>query len=112
MSCILRLTALLFLGVGICRGFVPVRTAVSFVSLSPLFATTVKISTPSPDDAADMGIRDWPQQLKKAGSWSETVDEDQTLVRYVLDGTGAVNVVDENGQDEKTAVGPGSLVEV
>jgi hypothetical protein len=22
----------------------------------------------SPDDAADMGIREWPQQLKKAGS--------------------------------------------
>lgn len=106
----LRLTlttiALLML-VGICDSFSPIQSKVLLRRpISPLFAT-VSITTPSPDDAADMGIREWPQQTKNAGSWSETVDDGESLVRYVLDGTGSVSI---DGQ--VNSVGPGSLIEV
>ena len=33
-------------------------------------------------------------------------------MRYVLDGAVVVNIVIQNGKDDKTAFGPGSLVEV
>jgi hypothetical protein len=86
----------------------------------PAFRTTaltasVDISTPSPEEAANLGVRDWPQQLKK-GAWTEQVGGGQTVVRYVLDGTGIVETTtsDETGTDKKqrTSVGPGSLMEV
>jgi hypothetical protein len=37
--------------------------------LEPLFAS-VKVTNPSQKEATELGIREWPQQLKK-GSWSE-----------------------------------------
>mmetsp|Transcript_13442 Transcript_13442/g.22265 ORF Transcript_13442/g.22265 Transcript_13442/m.22265 type:complete len:162 (+) Transcript_13442:54-539(+) len=73
--------------------------------------STVKISTPSPEDAADMGIREWPQQKKSIGGWSESVGDGETLVRYVLDGTGSVTIVDDDNA-QTSAVQSGSLVEV
>jgi hypothetical protein len=86
----------------------------------PAFRTTalaasVDISTPSPEEAANLGVRDWPQQLKK-GAWTEQVGGGQTVVRYVLDGSGTVETTtsDETGTDKKqrASVGPGSLMEV
>jgi hypothetical protein len=35
----------------------------------PLFAS-VKVTNPSQEEATELGIREWPQQLKK-GSWTE-----------------------------------------
>eukprot|EP00548_Thalassiothrix_antarctica_P008882 CAMPEP_0194132408 /NCGR_PEP_ID=MMETSP0152-20130528/2893_1 /TAXON_ID=1049557 /ORGANISM="Thalassiothrix antarctica, Strain L6-D1" /LENGTH=164 /DNA_ID=CAMNT_0038827461 /DNA_START=15 /DNA_END=509 /DNA_ORIENTATION=+ len=71
----------------------------------------VKISTPSPDAAAEMGIRDWPQQLK-SGTWSEKVEEGQEKVRYILDGTGKVEITENDGTSKTESVGPGSLLEI
>lgn len=80
------------------------RLASTQISLA---ATSVDISQPSPDQAAEMGVRDWPQQLKK-GKWSEQVPEGQTKIRYILDGTGSLSV---NGGGTIN-VGPGTLIEI
>jgi hypothetical protein len=77
-----------------------------------IFMTDVSVTTPSPDAAAEMGIRDWPQQLKK-GSWTDASGPGQTLVRYVLDGTGTVEIVTNNDSITKSStIGPGTLIEV
>jgi hypothetical protein len=94
----------------------PIGTLPQFAAPRNIYRSTpqcmavVSVTTPSPDAAADLGIRDWPQQLKK-GSWSEASDPGQTLVRYVLDGTGTVEI--ESNQSSKSSVlGPGTLIEV
>ncbi len=74
-----------------------------------LDAANVDISTPTPDEAAEMGARDWPQQFKKAG-WSETVAEDKVVIRYILSGHGTVSSADANVP--KQQIGPGTLVEI
>jgi hypothetical protein len=80
---------------------------------TPLSMANVKISTPSPDEAAQMGIRDWPQQFKKQGEWTEFVAADTTVVRYILDGTGSLKSTDEDGANTQTTpLAPGTLVEV
>ena len=82
----------------------------------------IKITNPSPDSAAEMGIRDWPQQLKK-GTWDENAGEGQTLVRYVLDGTGSLEITTgatNDGNDDDSSpkttttnkLAPGTLIEV
>ena len=78
---------------------------------SPRLAATQlcmgKIQSLTPNEAADMGIRDWPQQAKQ-GQWTESCGEGQTLVRYILDGKGTVEIND----DPPKPVAPGTLVEV
>ena len=72
----------------------------------------VSITTPSSEAAAQMGIREWPQQLKK-GFWDENVGEGQTLIRYVLDGQGVLEIEDvESGKTKSTDLKPGTLIEV
>ena len=78
-------------------------------STTKLDAANMDISTPTPDEAAEMGARDWPQQFKKAG-WSETVADDKVMIRYILSGQGTVSSVDANVQNRR--VGPGTLVEI
>lgn len=72
----------------------------SFFFLTP---AATKVSTPSPDEAAAIGIREWPQQTK-SGTWQE---RGRNLIRYVLDGEGFLSY-----DDKRTKVGPGTLVEV
>eukprot|EP00566_Odontella_aurita_P022405 CAMPEP_0113551314 /NCGR_PEP_ID=MMETSP0015_2-20120614/14458_1 /TAXON_ID=2838 /ORGANISM="Odontella" /LENGTH=139 /DNA_ID=CAMNT_0000452197 /DNA_START=192 /DNA_END=608 /DNA_ORIENTATION=- /assembly_acc=CAM_ASM_000160 len=74
-----------------------------------LCQSRVEVKSPTPDEAAEMGTRDWPQQLKR-GSWSENIGGGKSAVRYVLDGTGTVESFSDDGQ-LKSQVGPGSLVE-
>ncbi len=72
----------------------------------------IRITTPSSDIAAEMGIRDWPQQLRK-GAWMEFVATEKIVVRYVLDGSGALEVTDEDqAQTQTISLAPGTLVEV
>jgi hypothetical protein len=71
----------------------------------------VSVTSPSPDDAAAMGIREWPQQLKK-GSWEEKSNEGQTLVRYVLDGTGVLEIETDDLPKTTNKLSSGTLVEV
>lgn len=71
--------------------------------------SNVIVTNPTPENAAEMGIRDWPQQLK-TGSWEETIKENETVVRYVLDGTGTL-CIRNNGSEKKQNVGPGTLIE-
>lgn len=77
-----------------------------------------------------MGVREWPQQVKK-GTWTETLSSnDSLLVRYVLEGQGSVDIVvasssgddtDDDGSATTTttttttttrAVQPGTLLQV
>jgi hypothetical protein len=83
-------------------------------------SSSVEISFPTPNAAADMGIRDWPQ-IYHPSSWTESVknNEGAILTRYILDGRGRVTIdyVDNNtGQScriiNKQRVYPGTLVEV
>ena len=77
----------------------------------------ISITNPSPDDAANMGIRDWPQQVKK-GYWEERCTEGEPpLVRYVLDGTGTLDIstssYDTNNLKKTSQVlSPGTLIEI
>eukprot|EP00586_Coscinodiscus_wailesii_P012918 CAMPEP_0172497538 /NCGR_PEP_ID=MMETSP1066-20121228/101329_1 /TAXON_ID=671091 /ORGANISM="Coscinodiscus wailesii, Strain CCMP2513" /LENGTH=110 /DNA_ID=CAMNT_0013270375 /DNA_START=286 /DNA_END=618 /DNA_ORIENTATION=- len=58
-----------------------------------------------------MGIRDWPQQTRSS-QWDERVSETQTVIRYVLDGTGTVACTSNDGGEAGSGVvGPGSIVE-
>jgi len=71
----------------------------------------VSLSTPSQSDAETMGIREWPQQAKSQGNFVESCKNGQTLVRYVLEGQGNVQVTSTQSSD-KYAVKPGSLLQV
>jgi len=67
------------------------------------------VTTPTPDQAAGMGARDWPQQVR-TGSWFETLSKGETVTRYILEGEGFVTVT-AMAVDKKKKVGPGTLVE-
>ena len=75
----------------------------------------VEITFPTPDEAASLGVRDWPQTYHKS-SWNEIVSEGNTATRYVLDGKGRVDVnyYDDNGREASRMdrIYPGTLVEV
>lgn len=77
----------------------------------------VEISLPTPEVAAAMGIRDWPQQFRTS-SWTEEVGEGVIATRYVLDGRGRVTVdyyddaTGESRRIENRRIYPGTLVEV
>lgn len=76
----------------------------------------VEISFPTPDDAAAMGVRDWPQMFRSE-SWTDAVPEGGIASRYVLDGTGRLTVdyYDDFGERKRMnarRVYPGTLVEV
>jgi hypothetical protein len=79
---------------------------------SVLRMADISVTTPSSDAAAERGIREWSQQLKK-GSWEETSSEGQTLIRYVLDGNGVLEIDSaESSRKRTTNLTPGTLVEV
>ena len=90
-------------------------------SSSSSSSSLVEISFPTPNAAADMGIRDWPQ-IYHPSSWTESINtnnEGAKLTRYILDGRGRVTIdyVDiSTGQTcrivNKQRVYPGTLVEV
>ena len=76
----------------------------------------VAITFPTPDAAADMGIRDWPQQFH-AATWTDTVPEGGIATRYVLDGKGRLTIdyydnAGERRRIKNQRVYPGTLVEV
>mmetsp|Transcript_23091 Transcript_23091/g.32533 ORF Transcript_23091/g.32533 Transcript_23091/m.32533 type:complete len:220 (+) Transcript_23091:54-713(+) len=71
--------------------------SISYYSFLPLGSVDPKNSNDSIDarmisaeEAANMGIRDWPQQTKSMKQWSENVDCGKSLVRYVLQGSGKI----------------------
>ena len=79
----------------------------------------VDIQTPSSEEAASMGIREWPQQVKSKGmSRSEEVNTDTNVVRYILDGRGTLEIckVEEDAKPTRrectTIVEPGTLIQV
>jgi hypothetical protein len=75
-------------------------------------AANVRVSFPSSDDAASMGIREWPQ-LTKRGSWEEKSEEGTTLTRYILDGSGTLDIIEVNkGEGATQTLKPGTLIEV
>ena len=69
----------------------------------------LNISNPSPEEAANMGCRDWPQKTKSRGVFVETCKENQSLTRYVLDGTGTLDVP---GKVSSQKLNPGTLIEI
>ena len=77
----------------------------------------VEITFPTPDEAASMGIRDWPQQFHNK-EWTEMISEGQIATRYVLSGKGRVTIDyydNENvniRQRTNQRVYPGTLIEV
>lgn len=80
---------------------------------SRLNMANVEVKTPSQEEAENLGIREWPQQAKSKGSFVESCQEGKTLVRYVLEGQGNVEII-EGGEDPSQSISmkPGSLLEV
>jgi hypothetical protein len=71
-----------------------------------------RISIPSQAECEELGVREWPQQSKK-GSWNERVDPGNSLVRYVLEGTGSLVIVeDANAITTQEEVRPGFLIDI
>ena len=66
---------------------------------------SVDLSTPSQDEAVELGIREWPQQVK-SGTWTESVDAGSSLTRYILEGRGTVTL----GSGDKKSLSPGMLL--
>jgi len=116
----------LFCIVGICQGFSVHRpgptlgfsTSTSKTHtvrpVTTLHAAAPKFTFPSQEEAVELGIREWPQQTKVRSEWSEEVQQKQTLVRYILQGTGTVTVTDDsrNKRSEKKNFQPGFMLEV
>lgn len=71
---------------------------------------SIQVSTPSQDEAVAMGIREWPQQVKKMGEWSDSSPANgSTLTRYILEGKGSVRV---RSSSSEIPVRPGTLVRI
>lgn len=49
---------------------------------------------PSQEQCVQLGIREWPQQIKSSLSWKEEIKQGKTLARYILQGSGTVSVGD------------------
>ena len=77
---------------------------------STLLMAGAVVTTPSPDEAAQMGARDWPQQIKK-GTWTEEIPDGDAKIRYVLEGEGTLvsTVIDSRASSSR--IGPGTLIE-
>ncbi len=63
-------------------------------STSALYASP-KFTMPSQEESVELGIREWPQTTKNDETWSEQAAEGQTLVRYILQGSGTVTIDNE-----------------
>ena len=93
------------------------RTSRRVVSVYSSNNAAVEITFPTPEEAASMGIRDWPQKFYSS-DYTESVNEGQIATRYVLDGKGRVTIdyYDDNNLDTrqrlKQRVYPGTLIEV
>ena len=98
-----------------CDGFTglhpPVVKPASRTRLSRLYESAVEVKFPNQEEAVSLGARDWPQQLK-SGSWTEQIDSGKTAARYVLDGTGTVDVIllQEDGSPKVSEPTPHKLV--
>lgn len=90
---------------------VPPRTHLTTNPSRALCIAQVKVSQPTSDAAAEAGIREWPQQTKK-GQWQESVENGETMLRYILDGSGRVDIQEEDGNTQTFRVQPGTLVEI
>mmetsp|Transcript_13825 Transcript_13825/g.28533 ORF Transcript_13825/g.28533 Transcript_13825/m.28533 type:complete len:196 (+) Transcript_13825:154-741(+) len=75
-------------------------------SSSSLMMSRIRTSVPSQAKCEELGVREWPQQSKK-GSWSENVPPENSLFRYVLEGSGSLEI-----DDQTLSVTPGTLVEI
>merc|ERR1719491_880769 len=79
---------------------------------------SVKVTKPSSDAVAEMGMTEWPQQTKTA-SFEETSAFGEIMVRYVLAGSGSLDIRERATNEaaaivrkRKEKVEPGTLVEV
>ena len=93
------------------------RDRLAPTSHSKLFESMMEVKMPSENEAVSLGIREWPQQLKK-GAWSEKVDDGKMSCVYVLDGSASVSVtlLNEAGEPKtdlpsEHVIVPGSLLE-
>jgi len=109
---------LAFLPPQIQKSLTSVSTSNRYSPTSDLFATNkpVEITFPTPEEAASIGIRDWPQQFHSK-TWSDRVSEGDIATRYVLDGKGRLTIdyYDDNNvmqRIDSQRVYPGTLVEV
>ena len=79
----------------------------------------VEITFPTPTEAIELGIRDWPQQFHSS-SWTESIIEGGIATRYILDGNGRLSITYYNNNDpggpcqsmNNVRVYPGTLIEV
>jgi len=79
-------------------------------------SSSLDVTTPTPDEAAALGARDWPQQFKNA-DWSESVPADRSVTRYILSGRGTVSSSSSDGgggsnSNKPRKIGPGTLIEI
>ena len=77
-----------------------------------LSMATIRITTPSSEEAVEMGIREWPNQVRQ-GKWSEFVPSETTVIRYVLEGSGTLEMLDQDqATTQTTSLVPGTLMEI
>lgn len=76
-----------------------------------IYMADIRVSQPTPQTAAEAGIREWPQQTK-SGQWQEFCEEGEMISRYVLEGFGHLDIREEDGNTKPFSIRPGTLIEV
>lgn len=90
----------------------PCRRSSSRLAMGITSSTSrITTSVPSQSQCEALGVREWPQQ-SKTGIWTETVAPENSLQRYVLEGTGSLAVVADDNSVTTIPIKPGTLVEI
>jgi hypothetical protein len=103
----------------------PAATGSGVVAVKPTFTSTSSTSTyrsstslyssssftnPTQEESVNLGIREWPQQTKSQSTWEEEVKDGETLIRYILQGSGDL-IIDGN-TNRPNKFNTGLLIEV
>ncbi len=68
------------------------RNLCSIPSTTIIYTTSSSFTNPTQEQSVELCIREWPQQTTSKESWEETIQENQTLTRWILQVNGEVTV--------------------
>lgn len=74
---------------------------------SALYSSS-SFTNPSQEKSVELGIREWPQQTKSQSTWDEEVKDNETKIRYILQGDGELII----NNDKAKKFSSGVLIEV
>lgn len=94
--------------------FAPPPSSLTTRTLIPLLASKEPLhvtSDLSPAQIANLATAPSHSE-SKYGTWSESIQADETYTRFIVEGGGSVTVTNSNGEMTRQRISPGSLVEI